>query len=217
MEVPSGIKFGIDSWLKHFKIIADSDLDRNTSSSLIPSTRVSGSEIRSSTNFQCNLCFKIIKVQNSTAHNLKSHIRKIHSSVAAEIIYDVASNEKSKKRKAPMPCLNGKRMRQNPTQDDLESMIVGTICENSLSFNVLSTPSMRHLLQSGFPQLKIPSRKSLIPKLHDQYDEMVDYMKNKLRKIDFVCLTADSWSSYHRCVLCHIQFRGRLVIHFYKF
>ena len=215
------LKFNFDPWVDYFQIVSDASSSSvsdevpspekttlssasSTATTHIPSSAPSPEPNSSTKSFRakCKLCSGIVKVAFSSTCNLKSHLKRKHNDISAEIIRKVYAIESQLKRKRKNQATRHDEKRFKPcvTQTDLDTMIVSAMCNNALSFNVLNEPSMRFLLQSGFPSLRIMSRKAIVPRLHDQFQNMMAHQKEIFRKLHFVCLTADSWSSYRRWV-----------------
>lgn len=84
------------------------------------------------------------------------------------------------------------------SQNELNKLIVGAICDAMLSFSFLENNYVRKLLEAGFPGKTILNRKSVIPLIEKDFQKLHDDMKNELQQQKYVCLTSDSWTSYRR-------------------
>lgn len=190
------LKFNFDPWIEYFEISQEASVhsdEPSRSNVSVPTSQVSFC-------VKCKKCSAIVKVSYSSSCNIKHHLNRKHKDIATDIINRINATNIELKRRRKNVCLDqcSKRIKLNVQQSDLDSMIVSAICSNGLSFSVLNDRSMRLLLESGYPSLKVPSRKSIVQKLDEEFNEMVQAQKSIFESVRYVCLTADAWSSHRR-------------------
>ncbi|KAL4154050.1 hypothetical protein QTP88_001883 [Uroleucon formosanum] len=153
--------------------------------------------------FKCLLCIpkeKLISTSTSSNSNLRSHIKHIHPSQLSEF------NKCGKKR--------------NIIDDDpaaykqLKIDEVGKISKklNETEFDkanielIVSTVSPFSLIEHrGFIKYcrltynRVPaSRRNFMRDIVSEYNDMTASLKDELSQVNFVCITADCWSVFHR-------------------
>lgn len=82
------------------------------------------------------------------------------------------------------------------SQSELNKLTVAAVCDAMLPHTIVDNKSVRSLLQAGFPGRKILKRKALFRNIDDDFKLMQEDMKKEFQKLDSVCLTVDSWTSY---------------------
>lgn len=195
MEVDK-LKFNFDAWLEYFDHVTNSVGEKSANPESANSVKPpSGSSFK----VRCKSCEKNICVMFTSDFNLKSHLRRKHKDSAEQILKDVEKNKRElKKTRNKSLTHKNKHFKTNVSQEQLNSMVVSLVCQNSLSFNILNSESMRVLLQSGFPQHKILNRRSFITEMDKTFDKMKENIRNVFAKLDFICLATDAWTSYRR-------------------
>lgn len=159
----------------------------------------------------CQLCKPtVVKLSVSTksSWNLKRHVLTSHSALNAEISdyvnrYKENAKESAKRKNNEGIDSNPKQQKldgafKKVNQNGLNKLLVDLICDGMLSFSILDNKSMRKLLEAGFPGKTILSRRSVVPLIENDFQQLISDVKQELQQQKYVCLTCDSWTSYRR-------------------
>lgn len=82
-------------------------------------------------------------------------------------------------------------------KSQFEKLVVGAVIGANLSASIVDNPSVKKLLEAGFPKYHI-GRNTVTARIENDYMEIRSLLTKSFEKISLVCLTADCWSSYRR-------------------
>lgn len=112
-----------------------------------------------------------------------------------EKIENVKINKKRTRREKGTVTQNKKRK-----QEDVDSMIINFVCDAMLPFNVVENPSFKILINAGFPNKTILDRKATTESVTRKFADMKNALTDSFRAINYICITADCWTVYHRYI-----------------
>jgi spore germination protein YaaH len=116
--------------------------------------------------------------------------KKISSRKRAASDYEYITNKQ--------PKLNNFIDNRKPmTKDRFEKLVVDTIVDAHLSAQVVENASFKALLDAGFHGFEI-HRTTVGDRITRKYNSMIEEMVKMFENIQYVCLTADCWTSYRR-------------------
>lgn len=83
-------------------------------------------------------------------------------------------------------------------QDDVDDLIVDFVCDGMLPFRTVDNPSFKLLMKTAFPRKTLLNRKQVVVKLMNEFIAIKDSLRKTFEKLEYICVTADCWSIYHR-------------------
>ncbi|KAL4091922.1 hypothetical protein QTP88_026529 [Uroleucon formosanum] len=92
--------------------------------------------------------------------------------------------------------------------------ICNMICEDMLPINTVGHSGFKNLMNVMEPSYNVPCRKTITTLKQGQYNEKVDYIKEKLMNINSVSLSTDFWTS--RNVDSYITVTGHFINNFWQ-
>ncbi|ODM87578.1 hypothetical protein Ocin01_19104 [Orchesella cincta] len=157
----------------------------------------------------CLLCKggKTIHGDTKSSGNFIKHLRAVHPT----------QHDEYKKRKSQPPTdetqpsmkklcsvlsvTSGKTKRA-------DHLVMMYIVNDMRPLSTVSSPAFRCMIRGlcQSPDMQIMCRKTLQIQINTYYDEIVSALSLKLKSLDYLCLTADCWSSHARAFLgvtCH--------------
>ncbi|CAG5090554.1 Protein of unknown function [Cotesia congregata] len=153
----------------------------------------------------CQICKKDHNKNHSIRGSLKalsnyiSHIKTVHGNKKKD--YDKYVTEK-KNQKITEEKDNTKTMCKF-SQAVFEANIINWILETLVPFNAVESPSFRkifddmHIKNRGMP-LRHLSARTVARKIEDTFKHNMLSLKNMIKSAQYVCITADTWSSKSR-------------------
>lgn len=126
--------------------------------------------------------------------NFRSHYRPVHKEQFNELC-----NHTSKTKKPVEAATNIKQTAmpfcKRVPDSELRGAILDFIVGRNLAFDIVNDVSFRKLLLLVKPnELNIPGTTAIMNELKTQYLRSKATLKKLLKKIDYVCTTADVWS-----------------------
>lgn len=112
-------------------------------------------------------------------------------------IFEKIDIVKSNKRKIRIENVHEKQHKKRK-QEDIDAMIINLVCDAMLPFNVVENPSFKILINAGFPGKTILDRKSTVESITNDFIDMKNTLKNVFKNINYICVTADCWTVFHR-------------------
>lgn len=160
---------------------------------------------------RCILCSPqnvYIKGSVTTNANFFKHLKSKHGNGMA--IYHSLKNESQKRKlnnsgsqKDPPQKLTKQTYidtfnTQRPTMDQkiFDKRIVKFIVDTMSPTSIVDHPSFKSLF--SWTNLSVMSRRSLVREMDEVYNKMISNIKHELSKVNYVCSTADVWSSKKR-------------------
>ncbi|KAF0716715.1 Uncharacterized protein FWK35_00031341 [Aphis craccivora] len=155
--------------------------------------------------FKCLLCIpkeKLISTSTSSNSNLRSHIKHIHPSQLSEFnkcgkkrnnIDDNSAAYKDKQLKLDEVGKISKKLNQTEFDKANIELIVSTV----LPFSLIEHPGF--IKYCKLTSNRVPaSRRNFMRDIVSEYNDMTTSLKDELSQVNFVCITADCWSVFHR-------------------
>lgn len=138
--------------------------------------------------------------------------RKGHADILEE--YEKLKIQHNRKRKnvgdTGEGCSSSKTLKQStlpailPKSVNFDKLLVNFLVETMSPISIVENKSFKALIE-GAQQLSVPPkimcRQTCNKKIAEQYTEYIENTKEQLRKVDFICTTADIWSSSKRSYL----------------
>ncbi|XP_057331849.1 uncharacterized protein LOC130671788 [Microplitis mediator] len=152
----------------------------------------------------CQLCQtesnKLHTISGSlqTPSNYNTHIKKVHAAKHGEYVEYVACKKKKlNEQKAELKTYC------NFSQSTFESNIVNFILETMSPMNIVEHPAFKRIfddfcIKKGGQPLTHLSARTIERRIHDTYNENINKLNEMIINTQYVCTTADTWSSKTR-------------------
>ena len=135
----------------------------------------------------------------------------MHPSLKKEFDEHIAAektiSKKAQKHKMPSESTNVKQRKitgslnnanKHIPNQKFADLIVNVVVSAQLPISFVDNDSVKALLQAGFPSNEHFGRNKLMDLIHQRYHTMKSNQIKVFEAADYVCLTADCWSSYRR-------------------
>lgn len=86
-------------------------------------------------------------------------------------------------------------------QRDVDSLITDYIIGSMSPLYTVEKPTFKALVTGLAPGRHVLTRKTLSERINSKFDSMIEQLKSKLAANDFVCTTADIWSTNNKSFL----------------
>lgn len=147
---------------------------------------------------KCTLCHELYKHCNNTS-NLSQHLYSKHEGEAVNILGpNLKQQQKKNKRSSRQNSeVQVEMYSKNSTKAiELNQKLIKFIAKDYQSFNIVNSKEFIDFVKTLDPRYKVPSytqlKDVLIPEV---YTNLVDNVKEKLKRCETVALTTDMWSS----------------------
>ncbi|XP_063858350.1 E3 SUMO-protein ligase ZBED1-like isoform X2 [Scylla paramamosain] len=88
----------------------------------------------------------------------------------------------------------------DPCQKEMDKLLLCFIAGSLQPLSRIEDPNFQALLNKAQPSYSIPSHKELSSKfLPSQTQQLQEHLNKKFHSVDYVCVTADSWTKKERC------------------
>lgn len=148
-----------------------------------------------------------IKGSLTVSSNFITHLKRNHTPNDVKEYTDYISANKRRK------VVSHKTSRQSShvkvTQQLFDLKLAKFIASSMIPFRVVEDPFFKEfmdLFNISALGLHITNRRSLVTQFNNLYDKLNSIIREKIRKVDFLCTTADIWSAKRRSFLgvtCH--------------
>lgn len=122
----------------------------------------------------CQVCNKKIKGSLRVSSNFIKHLKKEHPQKLGDLKARKEENRRTRGRKSSF------------VED-----ILNFICSTASPLSIIDDKSFKNL----FPGKQIPSRRTITRLLLETQNKFIKDIVTKLEKVEYVCVTADVWSS----------------------
>lgn len=139
---------------------------------------------------ECRICKKQLQGSTQITSNFIRHLRLKH----------VEAFKEYKETKLETLQANGSK------QDVFNKLTISYIADLMLPVSVVEKKTFKKLIECANPKLKLMSRPTATSLVNTTYSSMIDKLKMELSDCEFVCTTADVWSTKHRSFFgytCH--------------
>lgn len=85
----------------------------------------------------------------------------------------------------------------NVTQAEVDKLLVNFVCEDNQPFYVMELPLFKKniYIETQQPQCIVMTRKTLLHKIQEAFENMKSALVKKLNDVDYVFTTAECWSA----------------------
>lgn len=164
----------------------------------------------------CQLCLpskKIIKGSVESTTNFVKHLKRVHGNKSyddylkyKEKLKDSKSKLKGTTSKIGLAGTKSKQAKlsiMNPksvvTQNEFEKRIVYFIVNTMSSVSIIENESFIRLFDGM--NVNVPRRKAAMRLINEMYNSHIENLKKEIQKQDYVCSTADIWSTKTRSLM----------------
>ncbi|XP_040354868.1 uncharacterized protein LOC121045751 [Ixodes scapularis] len=161
--------------------------------------------------FKCLLCqpqLKLLSCAKSSSSNLKKHVKKLHKQSLAA--FEALSTKKrgiiqayeSPGANSTQPTKQAKIddlvRHQSVPQVQLDRLVEDFVINATQPFSVVEEPSFVKLLKATARERNVLTRPMLMTRLKARFDALKDSLRSTFQKLQFVAVTADCWTRFHR-------------------
>nr|XP_033798231.1 uncharacterized protein LOC117359480 isoform X2 [Geotrypetes seraphini] len=156
---------------------------------------------------KCKFCpvnHKPLSTSRNSTSNLKKHMQVAHpaSLKHLESCKRPAESNKvasvpAKKQKLVQSAVNFNRIIK-VTQTQVDNLIMNFVIEDMQAFSVVEQPAFVNLITGLQPGRSVMSQNILVGCLEDKFGKMKETLSIHLSKANYVCTTADIWTSHNR-------------------
>lgn len=93
--------------------------------------------------------------------------------------------------------------KQVVSQHTLDKLVTTFVVEGLHSFSIVEEKAFKDLVEHLAPGRKTLTRRMLTDRLDSCFEDMKQKLSLELINVDHIAVSADLWSSFHRCVLYH--------------
>ncbi|KAM7300967.1 uncharacterized protein ISCGN_016541 [Ixodes scapularis] len=159
----------------------------------------------------CQPQLKLLSCAKSSSSNLKKHVKKLHKQSLAA--FEALSTKKrgiiqayeSPGANSTQPTKQAKIddlvRHQSVPQVQLDRLVEDFVINATQPFSVVEEPSFVKLLKATAPERNVLTRPMLMTRLKARFDALKDSLRSTFQKLQFVAVTADCWTRFHRCYL----------------
>lgn len=119
-----------------------------------------------------------------------------HKEQSGRIIEQVETSKanKRKEKEANSNEIPAKKRKQ----EEIDQLVVNFVSDAMLPFSTVENNSFKKLMNTAFPHKKILDRKQIVSELLKEFTSVKDDLKQTFEQLEYICLTADCWSIYHK-------------------
>lgn len=157
---------------------------------------------------KCSICVKetCIKGLSSVNSNFLKHIKRKHNYADYEEYKKrkLKQTDKASEKQTKIEDILGPKKVKGLTQSEFDSKLLKFVVCTMAPISIVDHPSFKDLFTGSGNT--VMSRRSLVRKIEDEYEVTVTKLKSNLNNIQYVCTTADIWSTKRRSYLgvtCH--------------
>lgn len=129
----------------------------------------------------------------------------MHAASSSVILTKINDCKNSRKRKSQELNKAQKQPKiesyAKPSQQVVSQLVLNFVCDALVPFSTVNNPSFRALMTLAFPDINILDRRSLSEKIKAEYTLTKDSMRKQFERLDYICVTADCWTSHKRSFL----------------
>lgn len=151
----------------------------------------------------CQLCKIEIKGNRHSTHNFLSHLKRKHGEEAFTDYKNYLDDEKRRRCEKTLnnDSVQGQRKIRQLTQQDFETKMSKFIVNSMIPFRAIEDKYLIDVMDDlGIINkgLRLPSRRSVVRKVEELFDENNKNVREQLKNVDYVCTSADIWSGRRR-------------------
>lgn len=120
----------------------------------------------------------------------------MHKDRSQEIIAEIEHIKIEKRKQKSNENVNNQKKRFK--QADVDKLIVDFIEDSMLPFKIVENPSFVKLINTAFPNHAVMNRKKATNEVLQDFQTVKTKLTEEFEKIEYICVTCDCWSIYHR-------------------